>query len=491
MQETRGKQRKMHSIQRQAPCYIPAEKGIIMILEQHYLDCLSQASYLIGDKATGTAAVVDPRRDIDIYLEAAAQHGLTIKYALLTHFHADFLAGHLELRARTGADIVMGSKAAAGFPVRHLGHGETLSLGTVGIGCLETPGHTPESACFTVYETPGSDPKAVLTGDTLFIGGVGRPDLLVSTGVTAETLAAKLYDSLHDHLLKLPDSTLVYPGHGAGSACGKGISSETVSTIGDQKKLNFALSLSKEAFIADVTQGQPEAPFYFSYDAKRNQEARPTLSESMEQAATPLSISDVVSQVNRGAVVLDVREGSDFAAGHMSGSLNIALSGRYASWVGTMLPPTQNIILMADPGKEEEAAVRLGRIGYDNILGFVEGGPAAVPNDMQKSFKRYSASEVRAMPDSSDGPGSGDGPLIVDVRMDGEWADGHLSQAVHIPLSELESRMGELPKHREIVAQCRSGYRSMIAASMLERKGYRASDVEGGWLALSPETSPA
>jgi glyoxylase-like metal-dependent hydrolase (beta-lactamase superfamily II) len=303
-----------------------------MILEQHYLACLSQASYLIADESTGIAAVVDPRRDVDLYVEAAAKHGVAIRHVVLTHFHADFVAGHLELAKRTGATIHLGALASADYAFEPLGDGAELALGRVRLRALETPGHTPEGISLLVFDGPdAAEPHAVLTGDTLFIGDVGRPDLMASVGVTAEELAGMLYDSTRDKLLKLPDATLVYPGHGAGSMCGKNLSTDTVSTIGDQRRFNYALQpMSRADFIALVTAELPLAPAYFGFDARKNREERGMLEDVLAGLA-PLELPAFDEQLAAGAIALDVRDPEQYAAGHLERSISIGLDGRFAT----------------------------------------------------------------------------------------------------------------------------------------------------------------
>src|SRR5688572_14072478 len=352
-----------------------------MHLEQIYLGCLSQASYLIVDEKTRTAAVVDPRRDVGIYLEKAANLGATIRHVLLTHFHADFLSGHLELRERTGATIHLGARGRSEYAVQPMKDGGVLEFGDVRLSFLETPGHTPESVCIVVTDMGNTDkgntgkakdarePVAVLTGDTLFIGDVGRPDLMVAAGMKAEDLAGMLHDSLQK-LLALPDATIVYPGHGAGSACGKNLSSDTSSTIGVQRRVNYALQpMSKADFVRLVTAEQPNAPAYFAYDAGLNRSERATLESVLAKSLKPLELDEALRAVQAGALLLDTRDADSFAAEHLMGSVNIGLTGRYASWVGTLVDPKRAIVLVTAAGKEEESATRLGRIGFDRIAG--------------------------------------------------------------------------------------------------------------------------
>ncbi|MGH9024864.1 MAG: MBL fold metallo-hydrolase, partial [Acidimicrobiia bacterium] len=340
-----------------------------MIFEQDYLDCLSHASYLVGDESTGRAVVVDPQRDVSGYERSAFAHGLRIERVIETHVHADFLSGHLELADRTGAVISYGEGAEVSFPIEPFVHGQRLSLGEVELEIRATPGHTPESISIVVYEHAGDAvPYGVLTGDCLFIGDVGRPDLLASVGVSPDTLARQLYRSLHEQLLTLPDATRVFPAHGAGSACGKQLSTETQSTIGEQRESNYAVQpMSEEEFVGLVTEGQPARPAYFSFDAQRNREPRPLLDE--EAPPPPMTVDEVVAAQSAGAVVLDTREPMEFAAGHLRGSVNVGLHGRFAEYAGDVLRPDQDVVVVANPGTALEARVRLARVGFDCVVG--------------------------------------------------------------------------------------------------------------------------
>lgn len=448
-----------------------------MLLKQIYLGCLAQASYLIADEKTGEAAIVDPRRDIDIYLEEAEARGFTIKYVFLTHFHADYVSGHLELRERTGARIVMGKTAEPEFSFLAMGDGDSVRMGDVRLSVLETPGHTPESICVLVYDTAGSDtePHAVLTGDTLFIGDVGRPDLMASIGITAEDLAGQLYDSTRNKLLALPDATLVYPGHGAGSMCGKNLSTDTVSTIGKQRRLNAALQpMSKEEFVRMVTEDQPPAPAYFAYDAVMNRKERPTLETSLEASLVGLSPDRVLSHRDSGGIILDVRDPETYSKGYIRGSINIGLDGSYAIWAGTVLDRSAPVVLVAEPGAEREAAIRLGRIGFDHVTGYLEGGFEAFPPDSpeRESVHRYACREL------SDARGR---LVILDVRNPGERETKHIAGTLFVPLNRLNEEMASVPRGKKIVVHCARGYRSSIAASLLRMNGYEdVTDLIGG-----------
>jgi glyoxylase-like metal-dependent hydrolase (beta-lactamase superfamily II)/rhodanese-related sulfurtransferase len=388
-----------------------------MILHQFYLNCLAHASYLVGDEASGIAAVVDPQRDIDQYLAFADVHGLKIQHVLLTHFHADFVAGHLELRDRTGATIYLGAAAKAEYAFTPLHDGDRVEMGRVRLQALETPGHTAESISILVFDLDRSatEPHAVLTGDTLFVGDVGRPDLRVALGWSATDLGGLLYDSLRTKLLPLPDSSFVYPAHGAGSLCGKAISKETVSTIGEQRRVNYALQpMSRQEFIDIVTADQPDAPPYFTYDAVLNSRERPTLDMTLERDLKPLTLDRVLALKAEGAQILDTRDPSDFAAAHMRGSINIGLVGQYATWAGTVLSHERAIVIVADPGRETESAVRLGRIGY-SIEGYLKDGLRALDGrpELTDTTERVSAAVAE------DRVRSGR-PLLVDVRAPGD-----------------------------------------------------------------------
>ena len=449
-----------------------------MIFTQYYLDCLSQASYLIGDETTGRAVVVDPRRDVDEYVRDARAAGLRIELVIETHFHADFLSGHLELAEATGAEIGFASVAAPEFAFRALTDGERISLGEVELEIRHTPGHTPESLSVVVFEHAGDEvPYGVLTGDTLFIGDVGRPDLLASIGFTREELADKLYDSLHDRLLTLPDATRVYPAHGAGSACGKNLSTETWSTIGDQRATNYALlAEDKHAFFDLVTEGQPPAPEYFVYDAVLNRQGRGLLDEHALPAA--LDLDDLDRHVADGAMVVDGRDPEAFAHGHLVGSVNVGLDGRYAEFAGSMVPSDVDIVLVVDEGFELEAKNRLGRIGFDRVVGYLEH-PLQVMADHPDRVQRGSRLGVAEYRERIAGL---DGLQLVDVRNPGEVQLGALAGATTIPVGQLPNRIDELDPDRPTVVYCAGGYRSSVAASVLRQRGFiDVSDIIGGY----------
>ena len=450
-----------------------------MILKQFYLPCLARASYIIGDEETGTAAVVDPQRDIDQYIAFAAEHALKIKHVFLTHLHADFVAGHLELRDRAGAKIYLGAAAKAGYAFTPLHDGDTLEFGRVRLNALETPGHTPESISIVVYDLNSSNtqPHAVLTGDTLFIGDVGRPDLRAALGWSANELGGMLFDSVHTKLLGLPDESLVYPAHGAGSLCGKAISKETVSTLGEQRRSNYALQpMSKEAFIHVVTADQPEAPAYFVYDAVLNSEERPTLDQTLEHV-NPMTLDQVLALQEVGAQILDTRDPAEFAAAHLVGSINVGLAGQYATWAGTVLDRNHPIVIIADPGRENESALRLGRIGFDHVVGYLKNGLRTLDSRPEL----IAVTERVSAPFAAELLSSSQPPMAIDVRAPGERDRKHIAGSLSFPLNHLIENLEKLPKDRPLLVYCAGGYRSSIAASLLQRGGFDSvTEIAGG-----------
>lgn len=449
-----------------------------MILEQFYLGCLAHASYIVGDERAGIAAVVDPQRDIQQYLDFAQSRGLKIEYVLLTHFHADFVAGHLDLAQRTGARIVLSSAGETEFDVLGLEDGQSIELGDVRITGLHTPGHTPESMTYLVYDltADAEAPQAALTGDTLFIGDVGRPDLLASIGFTNDELGRMLYHSIHEKLLRLPDATLVYPAHGAGSMCGKALSDEKVSTIGAQRKENYALQPMSEAdFVALVGSGQPEAPKYFVHDAIMNRKQHATLADSLARSMRPLALDDVLRLTGAGAQLVDVRPAEEFAASHLTGSLGIGLDGKFATWAGYVLDLEAPIILIGNKDQVDEAAVRLGRVGLDRVAGYLDGGIDMVDDAaLLEGFERLDPDALKRR------IGETPAATILDVRTANEFAEGHIEGALNVPLNQLPDRIGEVPAG-EVVVICRSGYRSILGASLLQRAGRKdVLDLTGG-----------
>jgi glyoxylase-like metal-dependent hydrolase (beta-lactamase superfamily II)/rhodanese-related sulfurtransferase len=446
-----------------------------MLFERFYLGCLAHASYVIGDEAAGVAAVVDPRRDVEPYLTFADAHDVRIAHVILTHLHADFIAGHLELRQRTGAAIYIGEAASTEYASTPLRDGTEIQMGGVRLRALSTPGHTPESTSVVVFDLAHGDaPYAVLTGDTLFIGDVGRPD------------------SLHSKLLTLPDETLVYPAHGAGSLCGKALSQAAVSTIGEQRRENYALQpMSQSAFIDMVTADQPDAPPYFAYDAMMNAREHATLDQVLERELVPLSLDEVILAAREGAQVLDTRDAGEFAASHMAGSINVGLSGPFATWAGTVLDRSRLIVIVAEPGGEVEAALRLGRIGFDHVAGFLKDGlvRAALRPGLLVSTERISpeVAQARLRADTA--------PALIDVRAPGERQARLIAGSVALPLTRLIEGAKSLDRTKPVIVHCAGGYRSSIAASVLQRMGFVAvSEMAGGisaWAAVGlPTTTP-
>ncbi|OLT28272.1 sulfurtransferase [Nocardiopsis sp. CNR-923] len=449
-----------------------------MIFAQYYLDCLSQASYLVGDETTGRAVVVDPRVDVDEYLDDARGQGLTVEGVINTHLHADFISGHFEIAERTGAWIGYGDRAETRFPVRRLADGERVGLGDVTLEILHTPGHTPESISVLVYEHAGDAvPYGVLTGDALFVGDVGRPDLVASFGHAPETLAPMLYDSVHRKLMSLPDRTRLFPAHGAGSACGKNLSTERWSTIGDQRASNYACQpMDVDTFVALVTEGQEAVPAYFPYDAARNRELRAPV--DLDALTRPLGRDAFLRPRAQGAVVVDARDQRAFAAGHLRGAINIGIDGRFAETAGMVVEPGRDILIVADPGREREVVTRLARVGLETVAGYLaspEAAMASIPGQVQRAPRVEAADLLRRL-------GEPDAPLVLDVRGAAERESGAIKGSVHIPMAELASRADELARDRATVVHCAGGYRSSVAASYLRSRGRDGvSDLIGGF----------
>ena len=453
-----------------------------MYFKQFYLACLAHASYLIGSE--GEAAVVDPQRDVDEYLAEADARGLQIKYVIETHLHADFVSGHQEIAARTGAQIIFGEKAGAEFEHRAVRDGEEIKMGGVTLHFIETPGHTPEGICVLVTDTEAPDqPPKLLTGDTMFIGDVGRPDLAGGKGYTPQMMAEMMYDSLHGKLLKLPNETEIYPAHGAGSMCGKNMSKETSSTIGEQRKFNYALKpMSKDEFVHMMTADLAEAPVYFPRDAEINRSGARELSElKPPQALTP---QQVLEMRDSGHVLLDVRAAADFGAAHVPGSMNIGLGGQFAMWAGSLIPLSAAIVVIADTGTQvDESVVRLARVGIENVKGYLDGGvqswrEAGLPVD---SIEQVSVAQLKEQMANSD-------LQIVDVRRLAEYVSGHVPRALNAPLASLDKSLGPLPlkKDKLTAVICAGGYRSSAAASLLQQQGFsnllNVSGGTGAWI---------
>ncbi|RMI46192.1 MBL fold metallo-hydrolase [Actinomadura harenae] len=455
-----------------------------MVFVQFYLECLSHASYLVGDRTSGRAVVVDPQRDVNDYIATAERHGLTIERVVETHVHADFLSGHLELAERTGARISYGSAAELDFDIDPLADGEHLALGEVDLEVLHTPGHTPESICVVVREHVGDAvPYGVLTGDTLFIGDVGRPDLLTSRGRSAEEMARALYGSTRA-LLALPDDTRVLPAHGAGSACGKNLSTALSSTIGEQRRDNYALAdMTEDEFAAAVIEAQPTVPAYFAFTSVRNRQARPVLDE--DAPVEPLTPDAFLRAWTGGATVLDTRDPESFASGHLRGAINIPLGGRFAELAGGVLDAGDAIVLCGDPAAAREARNRLARIGFDRVQGALSTVVDVVDAEHLNVAARV---EADALADRlADAPGD---LTLLDVRGPGEVRDvGTIPGARLVPLPELLARLGELPADRPLTVFCAGGTRSSVAASALRAHGFDAVDLRGGFSAWHGEVA--
>ena len=455
-----------------------------MFVKQLYTTCLSEAAYYI--ESNGEAAVVDPLRDIDAYLQLAAERKAAIKYIFETHFHADFVSGHLDLAKATGATIVYGPNTETAFPVHVATDGEQFSLGKLTVEVLHTPGHTLESSCFLLKNEEGKD-YCVFTGDTLFVGDVGRPDLAQKdTDLAMEELAGMLYDSLHAKLVPLADAVIVYPAHGPGSSCGKSFAG-TDSTIGQEKQNNYALkAASKQDFIKAVTEGLSEPPQYFPINARINKEGYDNISEVLDKALTPLSPAQVKEHLQNGGILLDTREADQFTRGFVPESIFIGLEGRFAEWAGSLLPFDKPIALVTEPGKEKETATRLARVGFSKLRGYLEGGVEAwqasrEPIDMIIDVE----TDELAMDIPFD-----ENLVVLDVRRPAEYADGHVKGAMNIPLNDMTdpANMSSLEEEQNIYVHCAGGYRSVIAASLLKRQGiHNLRNVLGGWSKIKDE----
>jgi glyoxylase-like metal-dependent hydrolase (beta-lactamase superfamily II)/rhodanese-related sulfurtransferase len=462
-----------------------------VIIEQFYLGCLSQASYLVADEESRRALVVDPRRDVDQYLIAAGERGLRIELVILTHVHADFVPGHTELAERTGAVVAMSEHAPVDFEFRPLRDGEVITLGDpatgVAVEVLATPGHTPESITLAVREHAADvAPAGLLTGDTLFLGDVGRPDLLGAAGRTPEQMARELYRSLRTRILPLPDEVKIYPGHGAGSACGKALSQETVSTLGEQRTANYALAeMSEDAFVAAVTEGLGEPPEYFAQEVEVNRHGHASFDPA---ASVPdLTAAEAVAEQRAGALLLDVRDDQAFAAGHLAGSVNVGLSGRFAEFAAAVHGPEQPVLLVGAPAEVTEARLRLARVGIDGVAGaFTALHRMSADSALVTTLSRLTARQaVQVLDRVSD-------LQVVDVRGPGEFAEGALPGAVNLPLPRLRARLSELDPERPVLVNCAGGYRSSAAASLLRSAGFTdVSDLLGGWSAWQSERAAA
>ncbi len=443
-----------------------------MYVEQIYTGCLAEASYYI--ESDGEVAIIDPIRETEPYLQKANTRSGKIKYVFETHFHADFVSGHIDLAKKSGGQIVYGPQANTAYEVYNAKDGEVFSLGKVKITALHTPGHTPESTCYLLTDEHGKD-YAIFTGDTLFVGDVGRPDLLDGV-MSKEDLAGMMYESLNNKIKPLADDVIVYPAHGPGSACGKNIGSETFSTIGEQRAHNYALQeMSKEEFIAKVTEGIVPPPKYFFEDARINKQGYQSLDEVLEHNLQPLSAEEFGAET-ANSILLDTRGANDFEKGFIPGSVNIGLDGDYAVWVGTLLDINKPIVLVTDEGKEKEAVARLARVGFENVRGYLDGGFAAWKNANKPvdNIQSIAASEVKQM--------AADGAQLLDVRRPGEWSTSHVSGAKHLSLANIEEGLNEFDPKQPYLVHCLGGYRSMIASSILKKHGFeKPINVYGGF----------
>ena len=454
-----------------------------MNIQQIYTGCLSEAAYFI--ESNGEAVVIDPMRDTNAYLEIAKDHNATIKYIFETHFHADFISGHLDLAKETGATIVYGPHTKADFNFHLATDGEVFKIGNITLEVVHTPGHTLESTCYLLRDENGK-PYCIFTGDTLFVGDVGRPDLS-SGNLSKEELASIMYDSIQNKILPLPDDVIVYPAHGPGSSCGKNIGNETNSTIGSEKKSNYALQpQSREEFIKSVTDGLEEAPAYFSINARINKEGYENLDEIKAKGLRPLSVEEFKTKANEGSIILDTRDGGEFTSGFIPGSISIGLDGRFAEWAGSLLSFEEPMVLVTAEGKEEETLVRLARVGFDKVEGYLKNGFEAWKDAGEKVdlIINVEPNEL-AMDIPFD-----EKLTVLDVRKFTEFADGHVKDAINIPLAEMKdvAQIAQLEEDRNLYVHCASGYRSVIASSLLKRQGYHnLRNVAGGWKKIQEE----
>jgi hydroxyacylglutathione hydrolase len=456
-----------------------------MFIKQLYTDCLSEAAYYI--ESEGEAAVIDPLRDIDIYLQLAKERNCTIKYIFETHFHADFVSGHLDLSKASGAPIVYGPATETEFPIHLAKDGEIFKLGKVNIEVLHTPGHTLESSCYLLKDESGKQ-HAIFTGDTLFVGDVGRPDLS-SGNLSREELAGMLYESLNKKIIPLEDDVIVYPAHGAGSSCGKNIGTDTFSTIGEQKQSNYALQpQTKEKFIASVSSGLTAAPQYFPINARINKEGYDSLERVLNTGLTPLSVAAFKEWKNQEEVIiLDSRKAGEFTLGFIPGSISIGLEGRFAEWAGGLLPFDKPMVLVTEAGLEKETVVRLARVGFAKMMGYLDGGFEAWKADGSEIDLII---DIEADELAMDIPFD-DNLVVIDVRREAEFADGHVAGAMNIPLSEMSNpaSMANIEDYHNLYVHCAGGYRSVIAASLLKRQGiHNLRNIVGGWTTIKDQT---
>ena len=454
-----------------------------MFIQQLYTGCLSEAAYYI--ESEGEAAVIDPLRDTGEYIALAKKRNAGIKYIFETHFHADFVSGHLDLSKESGAPIIYGPGAVTSFTVHNAKDGEIFKLGKLTIEVLHTPGHTIESSCYLLRDE-NDKPHAIFTGDTLFVGDVGRPDLS-SGNLSSDELAGILYETIHNKILPLPDDVIVYPAHGAGSSCGKNLGPDTYSTIGEEKKTNYALQpQTREAFIKAVTEGLSEAPRYFAINAHINKQGYDSLDAIKETGLTPLSSAAVKKLVDEDMLVLDTRPATQFTEGFIPGSIFIGLEGRFAEWAGALLPFDKPMILVTEPGKEEESLVRLARVGFDKMQGYLDGGFEAWEKAGEKIDMIINVEADELAMDLPHDPHL----VIVDVRRETEYADGHIKEAQNIPLNEMTdvASIAGFEENQNLYVHCAGGYRSVIAASLMKRQGiHNLRNVLGGWNAIKEQ----
>lgn len=450
-----------------------------MYIEQLYTNCLAEAAYYI--ESDGEAAIIDPLRETEPYLELAKKRGSTIKYVFETHFHADFVSGHLDLARKVNAPIVYGPNANTDYPVYNAKDGETFVLGKVTFRVLHTPGHTPESACFLLLDEQGRE-HAIFTGDTLFVGDVGRPDLLDGV-MSQDDLASMMYDSLNTKIKTLPDNVIVYPAHGPGSACGKNIGKETFSTIGEQKKFNYALQdMSRQQFIQKVTDGITPPPQYFFEDARINKMGYDPIDDVIAGNTKPLNLAAFKQAVDNGATILDTRKADDFEQGFIPGAINIGHNGQLAVWVGTLIDINQKLVLVTEPGMEEETVLRLARVGYENVLGYLQGGVQTWDGALN-TVTSISADHLKANPLP--------GVAMLDVRKPGEWSVSHLKDATFVPLAEFPDILKNFDTTSPYIVYCGGGYRSMTAISIMLNHGFKnLINVYGGFGAMQKAGLP-
>jgi len=448
-----------------------------MFIKQLYTNCLSEAAYYI--ESEGEAVIIDPLRDIEAYIQLAKERNASIKYIFETHFHADFVSGHLDLSKKTGAPIVFGPDAKPNFTIHSAKDGEVFKLGKVSFEVLHTPGHTIESTCYLLKDEAGK-PYAIFTGDTLFVGDVGRPDLS-SGDMTSEELAGIMYDTIQKKIMPLQDDIIVYPAHGPGSSCGKNLGPNTSSTIADEKKNNYALQpQSREEFILAVTKGLNDAPKYFAINAKINQEGYEDIADIKAKGNKALSVEEFKAAMNDDVIILDTRHASEFTLGFVPGSVFIGLEGRFAEWAGSILPFDKPILLVTAPGKEEESVIRLSRVGFDKMAGYLKGGFEAWKNAGEHADIIIDVEADELIMDIPHDPKL----LVVDVRKEMEFADGHLANAVNLPLEDMTdpANLAQFEETQNLYVHCAGGYRSVIAASLLKKEGiHNLRNVLGGW----------